>query len=761
MAAKVPAILRANSPIMIVGEAPGGQEELQLRPFVGPAGGILNEMLLEAGIGVHSCSISNVCKFRPPQNDIGAFFLDAKRTKPREILEQGIAELREEIIRVRPNLVVAAGETALWALTGKHKITNWRGSILESTLVPGTKVIPIYHPAAILRMYEWRWITVNDLRRAARESATPDIPTHGWTLHTRPSYDDALGFLHSIPEGRVSVDIETRLGHIACIGVSRSPTEAMCFPLMCQEDSEGYWSAEQEHAIVLALRSTLMRQGAQVIGQNWIYDLQYIARHWGFAPMPWMDTMLGHHVCFAGLPKGLDFLASMYCNYYQFWKAESKDWGTRMSEDELWEYNCKDVLYTLEAADAIDRTIDKLKLRAPFEFQMQLFRTVFRMMLRGVRFDHTLRGALTSELLEEIGKREQLVEKLLGEPINIRSPKQLQLLFYQQLGQKEVLNRKTGRPTTDDEALSRLVKREPLLQMLVGAINETRYLGTALGVVSTSVDSDQRLRCSYNIAGTVTFRLSSSEDAFGFGTNLQNITKGRKSLETGLQLPNLRRLIIPDEGYEMFDADLDRADAQVVAWEADDQELKQIFREGVDLHEQNAKVIGCARQQAKQGVHAANYGASARTIAYHLGITLHQADQFLHRWFSAHPNIKAWHKRVEGELATRRFVTNRFGYRKFFYSRVDNILPEALAWIPQSTVAITIDKGAVALEAQVPQAEILLQVHDSLTFQLPQREVDALLPLCAAALHIPIPYPDPLVIPVGFKRSTKSWGECG
>jgi DNA polymerase-1 len=470
--------------------------------------------------------------------------------------------------------------------------------------------------------------------------------------------------------------------------------------------------------------------------------------------------MIAHHLCFAGLPKGLDFLASMYCRYYQFWKAESKDWGAKMSEDELWEYNCKDVLYTLEVSGAIDSTIDKLGMRAPFEFQMEMFQTVFRMMLRGVRFNQSLRSELTTELFDEIGKRETLVQTLLGEPVNMNSPKQLQTLFYDQLGQKVIMNRKTGRPTTDDEALNRIAKREPLLRPLVGAINEIRYLRTAMGVIATPVDTDGRMRCSYNLAGTGTFRLSSSEDAFGFGTNLQNWSKGKKSLETGLQMPNTRRLLIPDEGFEIFDADLDRADAQVVAWEADDPILKQMFREGVDIHTENAKTIGCPRQQAKQGVHAANYGAAAKTIAYHLGITVHQADQFLHRWFSAHPQIKVWHKRIEHQLATRRFVINAFGFRRFFFERTDGILPEALAWVPQSTVAITINKGGKALEVQVLEAEILLQVHDSLTFQLPLERPADLIDRCAAALRVTIPYPDPLVIPIGFKRSVKSWGDC-
>jgi DNA polymerase len=328
MATKVPSILFNNSPIFIVGEAPGGEEERQQRPFVGPSGHLLDQMLMEAGIARHSCSVSNVCKFRPPSNDIGAFFLDARRTKPNEQITQGIAELREEIVRVRPNVVIAAGETALWALTGLHKITNWRGSTLESTLVPGTKVIPIYHPAAILRVFEWRWITINDLRRAARESSTPDIPKPLYRFILEPTITQALDTLrdlHRRCEGgptKLSCDIETARGHITCIGIAWSRSDAICIPFT--QGPNDYWTFHEELEIILGLRQLLTHPNARIIGQNWLYDCQYIARHWGFVPWPAMDTMLAHHVCFAGLPKGLDFLASMYCEHYTQWKGEAK-----------------------------------------------------------------------------------------------------------------------------------------------------------------------------------------------------------------------------------------------------------------------------------------------------------------------------------------------------------------------------------------------------------------------------------------------------
>ena len=106
-------------------------------------------------------------------------------------------------------------------------------------------------------------------------------------------------------------------------------------------------------------------------------------------------------------------------------------------------------------------------------------------------------------------------------------------------------------------------------------------------------------------------------------------------------LPNIRKLFVPDPGYMIADCDLAQADAQVVAWEADDEELKAVFRDPTaDLHDENAKTIfgtltPANRQLAKAGVHLTNYGGKARTCATALGITVKQAEDFQRKWFQA------------------------------------------------------------------------------------------------------------------------------
>lgn len=225
-------------------------------------------------------------------------------------------------------------------------------------------------------------------------------------------------------------------------------------------------------------------------------------------------------------------------------------------------------------------------------------------------------------------------------------------------------------------------------------------------------------------------------------------------------LPNVRRMFIPDEGKICMDWDLERADLQVVVWESGEQELKQMLREGVDFHSENAKTLNISRRVAKEFVHATNYVVSPRTAAKKFGITVHAADTLQKRWFGRYPGIKRWHLRVEQNLQTTRSVRNIFGFERFFFGRVEQLLPEAVAWGPQSTVAIIINTGLLNLTHNLPEVELLLQVHDSLFTQCDRSSFPAITPRIRKELLITVPYEDPLVIPVGCKWSCVSWGDA-
>lgn len=244
------------------------------------------------------------------------------------------------------------------------------------------------------------------------------------------------------------------------------------------------------------------------------------------------------------------------------------------------------------------------------------------------------------------------------------------------------------------------------------------------------------------------------------------------------ELPNIRKIYVPDPTMVIWDADLKGADAQVVAWEADDDDLKTAFRAGLDVHDKNATdmwgnkytslpggpdIPGTPRykerKKLKVGVHATHYGAKAPGLAKILNYTVHETEAFQTRWFDLHPKIRDWHKRVESDLATTRTVRNSFGYHRIFFDRIDVVFPQALAWIPQSTVAILTYRGWRHLEQSCPWVEELMQVHDSMVFQTPGRYAQFGRQI-REGLTVPVPYSDPLVIQWGLSNSLKSWGDC-
>jgi DNA polymerase I-like protein with 3'-5' exonuclease and polymerase domains len=166
------------------------------------------------------------------------------------------------------------------------------------------------------------------------------------------------------------------------------------------------------------------------------------------------------------------------------------------------------------------------------------------------------------------------------------------------------------------------------------------------------------------------------------------------------------------------------------------------------------------REFSKVFCHATNYVGGARTVAAHTGRSVHEIDTAQKYWFAAHPGVKAWHDRTLEQITKRRFVENRWGYRWYIFDRLEGLLPEACAWIPQSTVALVINNALCNISERIPSVDVLLQVHDSLTMQCPTGRLDTLIPSIRAEASIPIPYNPPLTIPVGFKTSSSSWGDA-
>lgn len=797
----VPAHGQTPAHILVVGEFPSVGDEKKGQLFSDPTGRELQKMLSEAGFNPSIIRYTTVLHHRPHAAQLKYVWTKEKKEATQfgflESKQAGVyfsptivddlQELHHEIANTNPDLIIALGDLALWALTGNVSLSKFRGSL--ERLLPHfnhpAKVIATYSPAQIQKVWEWRWIAVRDLQRAYAEwdcSSEPEslnllvAPTPAQVLET-------LRNLFAVADSQpnpltLSADIETISRHISCIGFAWTTHDAICIPFI-KDGFESYFTLEEEVQILLLIRKLLTHHNVRLVGQNFSYDLQHIVRSWLFRPPIAHDTMLQQHAMLPGTPKDLAFLASLYCSDYTYWKDELTDYRVLPADlFQFWRYNAKDCCYTLEVHQAQKSILTRLRLTQQSDFLHRLNEHVITMMIRGVAINREEKDRLILALQPEIAKRQEMISYLAGRELNIASPKQMADFFYNDLKMKTVRNRKTYQPTTDKTALTLFGQREPILKPLCDLIEETRSISVFFTTfVLMPLDIDQRMRCSYNVGGTETFRFSSSQNAFGSGGNLQNIPKGSEDEELSANqffFPNLRTMFIPDPGFTLFDVDLAGADAQVVAWEANDDDLKAKFRSGEKIHALNAKDMYGALagpdgkrapyyKNAKMGGHLTNYGGNANTLSKACAMTVHEAELFQRRWFGLHPGIKDWHARTLHALMTDRQVVNKFGFRRYFFERIENLLPKALAWIPQSTVALIINHAlcniSESASLQSLRCQLLLQTHDSLTGQFPKQNQYLTLPLLRNALAVPVPYDDPLTIGTSLDLSETSWGE--
>jgi DNA polymerase I-like protein with 3'-5' exonuclease and polymerase domains len=282
-------------------------------------------------------------------------------------------------------------------------------------------VLPTYSPYHLQKSFSDRGIVAEDIKRAVRISHSPvrasEDESHNFIVG--PTLQQVVETLTPLIERadageviEIGNDIETRQGHIACIGIAWTTSDAICIPLMRLASPEGYWTLGEEVIVYKLLHRLLTHPNVKSIGQNFIYDAQYYYRHLLFVPNFGGDTMLTHHTMFSNQEKSLAFLSSIYCEQHVYWKEESKDWQPSLGETQLWIYNCKDCVRTLEIFQNQKKAVEKFtadgwtKLPEILKFQHDLWWAVLESMNRGIRVLETDKAKLSMELMDEIAQRE-------------------------------------------------------------------------------------------------------------------------------------------------------------------------------------------------------------------------------------------------------------------------------------------------------------------------------------------------------------------
>lgn len=730
---------------ILVGEAPGRYEMTYRRPFVGPAGKHLDLLLHSARISRTHCYLTNVVPYLPAEIKKIVNLIGEKRGPGRYEAGEEFDVLRraliEDLIGCPAPVVVAVGNVALFALTGKIGITKWRGSVLECPELPGKWVIPIIHPAAALRLYEYTYSILYDLMRAAR------IAEEGFSypernLVVRPSFSESMAYIERAytSDTPLAFDIETfrtrRDGdftdwEVSCISLSHKKNEAICIPFMDTGRAD-YFAFHEELELWKALRKVLEDPQIPKLGQNLMFDASFLLRKHRIVVENMHDTMLAQGVLLPDLPKGLDFLCSLYTDE-PYYKDEGKQYDNFFgSAESFWTYNAKDSAVLHEIYEAQRTALTEQGNLETYEWLRRVMHPLMFMEERGILVDVKGVNAEASRIDTELAKLKELLFSMTKCNLNPNSPKQVGTYFYVTKGLTPHV--KKGKVTVDEVALKRLSgKGYKEASVILEARGLAKLKGTYLEM---ALDSDNRIRSRFDPTGTVTGRLSSKKTIFGTGGNMQNLP------------PAFKQFLIADEGHLLVDVDLSQAENRIVAYIAPEPRMMEAFELGIDVHAQTGSLISglsyeeVLRQNAakvfpnigkgdatwrklgKTANHSLNYGIGVNTFADRNELNREDSKLIRNRYLAAYPGIRQYHAWIEDTLRRKdRTLTNLLGRKRKFLGRMDNKLFETgYAFIPQSTVADIINRwGIIPIYEQQDKFDSLIlanQVHDSVVVQL-------------------------------------------
>jgi len=375
---KVSDIGPTDAKIMLVGEAPGKTEEAKGVPFVGSSGKMLKQLLNHSGIDYSKCRVTNVVNERPPGNNFSFFYEDGRRNVPSPRLEKNWQELRAKIERVSPHVVVPLGAEPLRAITGKRRISEWRGTPMTYKDI---KVIPTYHPRYIMSKYKHHPIAELDFTKVLNESVTSTPDEQAVIISIRPTIQNVIDWISDVmvtENPRVAFDIETVGRHVRCISLASMNNEvpsAISIPFFSFPSSAltrvspgdkvitfdglhstygSYWGVADEVTILLSIAELFDDNDVQIVGHNSIsFDAPLIWDEFGICiKNHYMDTMHAWHVLYPELPKSLSFLCSVLTNYKNYWTEKIVE-----DDDSEWTYNAWDSIATLVVSYKVEEEL--------------------------------------------------------------------------------------------------------------------------------------------------------------------------------------------------------------------------------------------------------------------------------------------------------------------------------------------------------------------------------------------------------------------
>jgi len=795
----------SDAELMIVGEAPGEEEDHEGRPFSknGRSGKLARELLKDAGGNFDDCYITNVEKRRPPENKLKNF--KSVGRKP----FQDIEILRNEVISMEPKCILALGEHAFKAVTGKKGIKKWRGSILSCVFDPKIKVVATYHPAALLRSessetkvfsYSARAYITNDIRRAINQSKFREFRLPQRQYEYATSLTDARRFFDLYRDFKVvSVDIETTKGTCipTCIGFAFNAYHGMSIPLLNIDSRTAIDDLEQVKLIRL-VQEILGDPELLIIGQNFKFDWKKLYKPFAFNIRAQLhfDTGMAAHILYPEFPKSMQFLTSVWTEE-PYYKDELAEYDPSKEDfHSILLYNAKDVCVPFEIYSKMLAELQERKLdRFFFDMIMPLSPFYMEMEERGIAYDLIVR--------DRVLRQYKLLEVELVNSLNSAAGFE----FDKELGSyrkvRKLLFDDLALPTRKNTKDDTLVGLLPLIKdnnlraySIISDLLELRKVRrTIKGPLKSPPDYDGRTRSICNINGAAIGRTSFNivkppERPTKLGHQFQNFTKHG---DIGSEM---REPLIPDKGKLFFQVDMSQADARVVAALAKDHFRQEVFRLGKDIHSITASwyfgkedpdnpmdPIGVdpitERFIGKTTGHALAYFCQWKTLQatinklarkFHINLTVSTAEckEFRRIFLAKSPNIPDvfWKDVISAINKNKRTLIAASGRTRQFFGLWDPNL--YYSYIPAASVTDHNKFSAVECKRAIHNLEILKEDHDSFMFQATLKDFEDYQPIIQEIYQTPMDLSrcslprDPIVIPCDFEygenyKDMKKW----
>jgi DNA polymerase-1 len=626
----------------------------------------------------------------------------------------------------------------------------------------------------------------------ARAEAARRTPVDRNAYQTVRSLDQLQGLIERIHDtGHFAFEvkatsIDPMQAELCGVALALGPNDACYIPLGHKQsgDAAGLFAAglvpEQIQAsdALDALRPLLESAGLLKIGFNIKFGAVLLAQH-GIVLRNADDVQLMSYALDAGRSsQGLDALAESWLGHATLTFSEVIGSGKgKLAFDQVAVERA--TAYAAEDADVLLRLWSVLKPRLVAERMTAVYETLERPLIgvlarmerRGISIDRQVLSRLSGEFAQTAARVEAEIQEIAGEPINVGSPKQLGDIIFGKMGLPGGSKTKTGAWSTSAQVLDDLAEQgHEFPRKILEWRQVSKLKSTYTDALPTYVHPQtHRVHTTYALAATTTGRLSSNEP------NLQNIPvrteDGRK----------IRRAFIASPGHRLVSADYSQIELRLLAEIADIPVLKQAFKDGLDIHAMTASEMfgvpvkdmpGEVRRRAKAINFGIIYGISAFGLANQLGIPREEASAYIKKYFERFPGIRAYMDATRDFCRAHGYVETLFG-RKCHYPEIKASNASVRSFNEraainarlQGTAADIIRRAMVRMEDALREkklsAQMLLQVHDELIFEVPDDEVAATLPVVQHVMQ-DAPFPAVLLsVPLHVDaRAANNWDEA-